>query len=130
MTYTIKQVSEQTHLSTHALRFYEKEGLLSQVNRGRGGIRYYNEEDMKWLALICCLKNTGMALKEIKIFVDLSEKGDETLKERCALLKAHKAKVEVRISEMQTHLETVTRKIGRYTKQYQQYLYEKQKHSD
>jgi DNA-binding transcriptional MerR regulator len=70
MGYTIKQVSERTCLSPHVLRYYEKEGLLSPIERSGSGIRHYSEDDLEWLGLICCLKNTGMSLKQIKTFVD------------------------------------------------------------
>ncbi len=62
MGYTIKQVSERTNLSAHVLRYYEKEGLLFNINRSTSGIRSYTEDDLEWLGLICCLKNTGMSL--------------------------------------------------------------------
>ena len=80
MKYTIKQVSERTGLSPHVLRFYEREGLLAPVERSKSGIRCYSEDNLEWLGLVCCLKNTGMSLKQIKEFVDLSAKGKHTLK--------------------------------------------------
>jgi DNA-binding transcriptional MerR regulator len=120
-SYTIKQVSEKTSLPPHVLRYYENEGLLPGVARSRNGIRRYSENDLEWLALICCLKNTGMSIKQIKNFVELSVKGEETLKERCDLLQEHKRHVEDQIAEMRKHLEKVTWKIEHFTKQYKKY---------
>jgi DNA-binding transcriptional MerR regulator len=120
-SYTIKQVSEKTSLPPHVLRYYENEGLLPGVARSRNGIRCYSENDLEWLALICCLKNTGMSIKQIKNFVELSVKGEKTLKERCDLLREHKRQVEDQIKEMQKHLEKVTCKIEHFTKQYEEY---------
>ena len=121
MTYTIKQVSEKTNLSPHVLRYYEKEGLLSPVCRSNSGIRQYSEHDLEWLGLICCLKNTGMSLKQIKVFVDLSSEGNHTLKTRCDMLTEHKKNVQSQIEEMNRHLEKVSAKISYFTKQYQHY---------
>jgi DNA-binding transcriptional MerR regulator len=121
LSYTIKQVSEKTSLPPHVLRYYENEGLLPGVGRSRSGIRRYSENDLEWLALICCLKNTGMSIKQIKNFVELSVKGEETLKQRCELLREHKRHVEDQIREMQKHLEKVTRKIDHFTRQYERY---------
>jgi DNA-binding transcriptional MerR regulator len=120
-SYTIKQVSEKTSLPPHVLRYYENEGLLPGVARSRNGIRRYSENDLEWLALICCLKNTGMSIKQIKNFVELSVKGEKTLKERCELLREHKRHVEEQIKEMQKHLEKVTWKIDHFTRQYETY---------
>jgi DNA-binding transcriptional MerR regulator len=47
---TIGQVAERTGLSVHALRFYEREGLLaSEVGRTPDGRRVYDEDDLEWL---------------------------------------------------------------------------------
>ncbi|GHV51089.1 putative HTH-type transcriptional regulator [Spirochaetia bacterium] len=121
MPFTIKQVSEKTSLPPHVLRYYESEGLLPGVARSLNGIRRYSENDLEWLSLICCLKNTGMSIKQIKNFVELSMDGDSTLKERCELLREHKKIVEDQIQEMQKHLRKVTGKIEHFTKQYEKY---------
>ncbi len=128
MGYTIKQVSERTNLSAHVLRFYEKEGLLSNINRSKSGIRSYSEDDLEWLGLICCLKNTGMSLKQIKEFMDLSAEGKKTLKQRCEILIEHKKNVEAQIQEMYKHLDKVSHKIDHYTKQYNEYKYVESHH--
>jgi DNA-binding transcriptional MerR regulator len=121
LTFTIKQVSEKTSLPPHVLRYYENEGLLPGVSRSRSGIRRYTEGDLEWIGLICCLKNTGMSIKQIKSFVELSVKGDKTLAQRVDLLKEHKKTVEAQIEEMHRHLEKVTCKIERFSKQYKAY---------
>jgi DNA-binding transcriptional MerR regulator len=125
MQYTIKQVSEKTSLPPHVLRYYENEGLLPSVARSTSGIRRYSENDLEWLGLICCLKNTGMSIKQIRNFVELSMEGEATLKERCELLQEHKKNVEEQIQEMQKHLQKVTHKIEYFSGQYQKYIGEK-----
>ena len=121
MNYSIKEVSEKTHLKAHVLRYYEKEGLLPFVSRSESGIRRYSEDDLEWLGLICCLKNTGMSIKQIKDFVELSVQGSETLKERCDLLIEHKKNVQVQIEEMKEHLKKVSHKIEYFSGQYEKY---------
>lgn len=122
MGYSIKQVSERTKLKPHVLRYYEKEGLLPDVRRSQAGIRLYSEKDLEWLGLICCLKNTGMSIKQIKDFVELSKMGNSTLKQRCDMLREHKKNVEEQIAQMQFHLEKVGCKISYFTAQYEKYL--------
>ena len=106
--YSIRDVSQRTGLSSHTLRFYEKEGLLKTVGRSQGGFRQYTDEDLERLGLICCLKNTGMSIQEIARFVQLTLEGDHTLEERVELLRAHREQVLARMAEMQKHLEKVT----------------------
>lgn len=121
MDYSIKQISEKTNLKAHVLRYYEKEGLLPFINRSESGIRRYSEDNLEWLGLICCLKNTGMSIKQIKDFVELSIEGEETLKQRCEMLVEHKKNVEAEIDEMKKHLKKVTHKIEYFTSQYEKY---------
>ena len=58
---TIGQAAERTGLSVHALRFYEREGLLaSAVQRTPDGRRAYTEDDLEWLDLCVKLRSSGM----------------------------------------------------------------------
>ena len=115
MTYTIKETCQRTGLSAHTLRYYEKGGLLPQIERTQGGFRQYTDEDLELLGLICCLKNTGMPLREIARFVRLTQEGEHTLKERCQLLQAHRDNVLGRMEEMQRHLDKVDCKLDHFS---------------
>jgi len=119
--YSIQDVSKKTGLSAHTLRYYEKEGLISGVERSMGGFRQYSDEDLESLGLICCLKNTGMPLQEIARFVALTRQGEHTLKERVALLREHRENVIQRMAEMQRHLDKVTWKLNFFTQKLNAY---------
>ena len=119
--YSIKDVSEKTGLSAHTLRYYEREGLLSGVERTPGGFRQYTDADLEVLWLICCLKNTGMSLQEITRFVNLAREGDHTLKQRLELLQAHRDDVINRMEEMQRYLDKVNWKIDFYNEKLREY---------
>lgn len=119
--YSIQDVSGRTGLSPHTLRYYEKEGLLSPVNRTPGGFRQYTDEDLEALGLICCLKNTGMSLQEITRFVQLTRQGDETLRERVELLREHRESVIQRMNEMQKYLDKVTWKLNFFSEKLRAY---------
>ena len=119
--YSIQDVSKKTGLTAHTLRYYEKEGLISGVERTQGGFRQYTDEDLERLGLICCLKNTGMSIQEIAQFVQLTREGDHTLQERVELLRAHRERVLERMAEMQKHLEKVTWKLNFFTEKLRTY---------
>ena len=120
--FTIKEFSKETGIPSSTLRYYEKENLITSIQRGTNGHRIYNEHDLEWIDMICCLKNTGMSIKQIKGFVDLSVEGKATLKQRCDMLIEHKKNVESQIQEMYKHLEKVSHKIAYFTKQYEEYM--------
>ena len=98
-----------------------KEGLLTGVARSTGGFRQYSDEDMEWLGLVCCLKNTGMPLQEIARFVRLAHEGDCTLEERVELLKDHREKLISRMEEMQRYLDKITWKVNFFSGKLQDY---------
>ncbi len=119
--YSIREVSKKTGLTAHTLRYYEKEGLISGVERTSGGFRQYTDEDLEALGLICCLKNTGMSLQEIARFVQLTRQGEHTLQERVDMLREHRENVIARMAEMQKYLDKVTWKLNFFTEKLKAY---------
>ena len=119
--YSIQEVSNKTGLTAHTLRYYEKEGLISGVERTQGGFRQYTDEDLERLGLICCLKNTGMSIQEIARFVRLTHEGDHTLEERVELLRAHRERVLEKMAEMQKHLDKVNWKLNFFSEKLKAY---------
>lgn len=117
--YTIQEVCEKTGLSAHTLRYYEKEGLLTDIGRTQGGFRQYSDENLEWIGLICCLKNTGMPLQEIARFVRLAHQGDRTLEERVELLKEHREKIRERMDETKQYLDKITWKVNFFSEKLQ-----------
>ena len=114
MNYTISEVAEKTNLTAYTLRYYDKEGLLPFVDRSVGGVRVFKDTDLDWLAIIECLKLTGMPIKEIKIFIDWCMQGDATLQQRYDMFKERKAIVEAQMAEIQKTLDTINYKCWYY----------------
>lgn len=114
MDYTIKQVSEKTGLSIYALRYYDKEGLLPLIKRSKSGIRKFSDNDIEWLGLICCLKNSGMSIEKIKEFMNLCLKGNETVETRREILLQHRENILGQMKQLESSLNTVNYKINHY----------------
>lgn len=114
MKYSIGKISEKLNLPTSTLRYYEKQGLLINVERDENGIRMYNEDDLFWLDIIKCLRETGMSIEDIRNIVELSKVGDETIEERKNILKNHKKKILLNIKELKMYLEKIDKKIDIY----------------
>ncbi|MGG6311855.1 MerR family transcriptional regulator [Paenibacillus macerans] len=111
---TIKEVSEETGLSTYTLRYYEREGILPNVKRDSSGNRLYDSESMEWLQFILSLRATGMPLAEIKQYVDLYKKGESTFRQRKQMMLDHKEKVEKNVAEILKYLEIINYKLALY----------------
>ncbi|WP_138753573.1 MerR family transcriptional regulator [Paenibacillus sinopodophylli] len=116
MGYTIGEVASKMRVSAYTLRYYDKEGLLPFVDRNKSGNRDFKESDFEWLAVITCLKNSGMPVKKIKQFVDWSMEGDTTLQQRLEVFEKHKKAVIDKITELNKHMEKIDYKIWYYQK--------------
>ncbi len=82
MTYTISEMARLLGVAPSTLRYYDKEGLLPPIERSAGGIRVFRDKDYEWLRIIECLKQTGMQLRDIRAYLQLTLQGDKTISER------------------------------------------------
>ncbi|MBD5398072.1 MerR family transcriptional regulator [bacterium] len=114
MTYTIGQVAKKTGLTTHTLRFYDKEGLLPNVKKNLSGIRYFSDNDLNWIVILECLKSTGLSLKDIKHYIDLYKLGNKSLNERLEIFKIQKKRVKEQISLLKENMKKIDFKIKYY----------------
>lgn len=114
MEYTIAQTAQKTKLAAHTLRYYEKEGVLPAVKRDKWGNRIFTDDNLEMISLICCLKETGMPIREIKQFVDWQNVGNTTLHNRKSMLLKHKETIIEQISSLQKHLKKIDHKLLYY----------------
>ncbi len=112
--FTIKQISEKTKLTEHTIRYYDREGLIPFITRTQSGIRQFSEDDLEWINLICCLRNSGMPLQEIKEFMRLCLKGKDSIEERRELLIRHRTRIHEQMANLDSSLNIVNYKIEHY----------------
>lgn len=62
---SIGEVAERADVSDSALRFYEREGLISAA-RSEGGQRRYQREVLRRIAFIRAAQRVGLTLEEIR----------------------------------------------------------------
>lgn len=112
---SIGQVAERTGLSVHALRFYEREGVLvAPVRRDPGGRRVYGEDDVEWLNLCIILRASGMPLPEIRKYAELVRDGAGNEEQRLALFRDHQQRVTEQIARMHRCLDLISHKVRVY----------------
>lgn len=112
--YTVKEVSALTHLSPHAVRYYDDVGLLPFVARSTGNIRMFSEFDLAWLRLAHCLRITGMSIADVKHYVELCLLGDDTVEERAEIIFAQEAKLKAQMAELAQQMEILKKKKAHY----------------
>lgn len=111
---TIKEVAEKFDMTNDTLRYYEKVGLIGPVKKNSSGIRNYNEEDLKRIEFIKCMRSAGISIEVLKKYVDLYDEGESTKLERQQLLEEEQEKLEEKIKTMTKALNKLKFKIELY----------------
>lgn len=111
---TITEVSKIYNLTPDTLRYYERIGLLPTVNRSKGGIRDYTEEDCRWVEFAKCMREAGLPVEVLIDYVSLFQKGEETVLARKEILLEQREILSGKIEEMKKTLDKLNYKISRY----------------
>ncbi|UEP52322.1 MerR family transcriptional regulator [Burkholderia ambifaria] len=109
----IGDLAERTGLTPSRIRFYERIGLLTAVERQPNGYRIYSADAVLVLGLVATAQKAGFSLDEIRMLLppDLAQW------QRGALLEAlgHKVRdieaMEVRLAQNKRHLMSLMAKI-------------------
>jgi DNA-binding transcriptional MerR regulator len=113
-TYTPSETARRTGFSLDTLRYYERIGLLSGIGRTAGGRRVFSDDDLGWLDLFRCLRDTGMPIAQMSRYAALARAGDGTALERKELLEQHAAAVEEQIALLRRQHAHLREKIKYY----------------
>jgi len=111
---TIAQAASEAGVSVHTLRYYERAGLLTPIERNGSGHRRFSPQDVEWVVVCTKMRATGMPIRRIREYADLVSEGDGNEHARLALLEAHRADVQQRMREVKRNLELIDYKIGLY----------------
>ncbi|EIC09243.1 hypothetical protein HMPREF1529_00097 [Microbacterium sp. oral taxon 186 str. F0373] len=115
---SIAEAADATGVSTHTLRYYEREGLmLAPIDRASSSHRRYTETDIAWVRFLTRLRLTGMPIAGIRRYTELVRVGESTVPERRELLVAHRERVRAQLDEITASLRAIDHKIDIYDKE-------------
>jgi len=100
-------------LSAHTLRYYEQQGLI-RPSRNSSGYREYGQQDLRRLVFLTRMRLSGMTIQDLRQYIDLAERGGETIPERRRLMFAQRERILRQIRELTLALETTEYKIRSY----------------
>jgi len=109
----IGEFSQRVGLSIDTLRYYEKQGFL-RPRRTVGNHRLYDDKDLKWVAFLKRLKQTGMPIREISTYSQLRARGFSTIDERLKLLVVQEKRLQRQAKQTQDYLDFIHQKMGVY----------------
>ncbi len=113
-TMNIREFAEQTGLTAHTLRYYERMGLMGHIGREAHGHRVYGPQDSQWVSFLGHLRETGMPIRELQHYCALRDQGDATLQARIDLLERHAEKVAAQLRSQHEHLARLRETIQGY----------------
>lgn len=113
---TIKEVSTKMDLTNDTLRYYERVGLIGPIKKTTSGIRDYDEADLRRIEFVKCMRAADLPIEVLVKYMQLFDKGDNTIKDRIELLKNQRVILKDKIEEMNKALERLNYKIDLYSK--------------
>lgn len=112
--YTMKEACRETGMTYEALKFYCNEGLVPNVKRDANNHRVFDERDIAWIKSLTCLKNCGMSIQEMKVYIGLCLQGETSIPERKTILSRKRDELLGRITELQASIDFIDWKQGFY----------------
>ena len=115
MTYSIADLSKKFDLPASTIRYYEKIGLLENVEHANSYRRVYNDSHIDRLNAIECFKKALLPLDEIKRFFTYEKNMKANSDKILEMMKNQEAKTIESMEALQTGLDHLQKKIRFYT---------------
>lgn len=96
----IGEVAERTGVSTKALRFYERQGLLPTPDRTSGGYRDFDASAVARVAFIKEAQTAGLTLAQIGEVLAIRDHGEPPCGHVATLVDERLAEIERRLTEL------------------------------
>lgn len=112
----IGKVALETGLGIHAIRFYEREGLLKQPPRSEGGFRLFDQDSVRDLKFIRKAQELGFSLSEVRELLVLRRTESQACSHVRSLLSEKVEMVQKKIHELvrlENELKSALRKCNR-----------------
>jgi DNA-binding transcriptional MerR regulator len=116
-TFTPAAASARSGFSLDTLRYYERIGLLYDIRRTAGGQRVFTEDDLDWLGVLRCLRETGMPIADMRRYAELARYGETTNAERLRVLREHAVQLREHIATLLDQQQHLHEKIRWYESQ-------------
>ncbi|MGH3650467.1 MAG: heavy metal-responsive transcriptional regulator [Acidimicrobiia bacterium] len=96
----IGQLAERTGVSTKAIRYYEKIGVLPEPSRSPNGYRSYGPGSVDRIRFVQDAKSASLSLLEIQMILDLRDSGESTCGHVITGLEGHLAEVDRQMDDL------------------------------
>lgn len=112
--YSMKETCEKVGMTYETLKFYCNEGLIPNVKRDKNNYRVFDDNNINWISSLSCLKKCGMSISDMKKYLALCLKGQETIPERKKLLEIQREFLVNKMKELQECIDFIDWKQNFY----------------
>lgn len=109
---TIGKVAKLADVSIDTIRYYERHGLLSPVQKSGTGYRLYNEEAVRRLHFIKHAQHCSLSLAEIRQLLDLKRQDDSCCEDVRRLVVQKKLQLEHKIKSLKAMSQALSELIA------------------
>ena len=115
MSYTITELSKMFNLPASTIRYYEKIGIIENVEHINSYRRIYNESHVERLNAIECFKKALLPLDEIKAFFTYEKDMVANSEKILDMMKNREEKALETMKDLEAGLTLLQKKIRYYT---------------
>ncbi len=115
MSYTITELSKMFHLPASTIRYYEKIGLLENVEHVNSYRRVYDQSHIDRLNAIECFKKALLPLAEIKAFFTYEKDMVANYEKILDMMKTQEEKTLETMADLEAGLTHLQKKIRYYS---------------
>ncbi len=110
----IKEAAEKVGVSADTIRYYEKLGLLTRIDRTAGGIRDINERTLARINYIKNMRRAGLSIESLKTYIQLVDDGENHQKAQLELLAQQRDFLIEKRDDLNAAIDHLTFKIEHY----------------
>lgn len=110
----IKTASEQTGVSSAAIRYYENEGLIPPIDRTAVGNRDIDDRILRRIKFVTQMRTAGMSIENLKRYIELFDSPGNTATAEQELLQAQLTEMEAKRNDLQVAIDHLHYKLDHF----------------
>ncbi|MFB7142108.1 MerR family transcriptional regulator [Gottfriedia sp. NPDC056225] len=109
--YHIKEAAKKLNMSIDTLRYYEKIGLVGEIDRDQNGYRIYKQTDLDWFTLIGYLRSIGVPIQDMLQFQNSHGSKTSSVEARKAFMENYRKEIITKKIELEDIIKKLDKKI-------------------
>ncbi|MFD1484044.1 MerR family transcriptional regulator [Lacticaseibacillus baoqingensis] len=110
----IKEASERTGVPAATIRYYEKEGLIPNIDRSAAGVRAIDDRIIRRINFAKQMRNAGMSIESLQRYIHLFDAQENNLEAQRTLLAEQLAIMEEKRDDLQAAIDHLHWKLAHF----------------